>query len=228
MDLHLDDECNVEAYDSYTRDLAGPDSESIYTLIAHGIPKISKEGMVSDISMIEHRVEAIQSYLQGKGLTNKYELVLVGDKESVVDDFACDCTCLHDGVGRDFAQSDFLHLKKGEPVYDKMPQNLQKDVDAVNAFVGRPDLIWNLKDTDYELAEECNWLGYHGLGLLSVNGVASDLNACNYGLIVWKGDAIYMDPENKKRGLRVYASSVGISGATSSNALSDFIGWILS
>ena len=44
MDLHLDDKCNVKAYDSYTRDLAGPDPENtqVVTVIEHGIPKKSK------------------------------------------------------------------------------------------------------------------------------------------------------------------------------------------
>ena len=162
---------------------------------------------------IQDKIEGIQHYLQGKGLDKTHELVLVGERESVVTDFACDCTDLHDGIGRDYEQSDFLHLGKGEPVYDNMPHVLRKDVDAVNEHVGRPEMVFNMKDTEYEQAEECNWLGNHGLGLLlTLDGIASDLNACNYGLIVYvpEEEVLYMDPENEHGGLRVYASSAAL------------------
>ena len=113
----------------------------------------------------------------------EYSLVLVGEREKIASDLACDCD-LH--VHSD---DNFKHLEKGQSIYDQLLPELQEKIDLVNAYTKLPRHPWNQDNHP-----NCQWLGYHTLGLLtSERGVAKALQSCGYGKSVWKELSVYSD-----------------------------------
>jgi hypothetical protein len=133
---------------------------------------------------LEEAVSSINQYFKQDERFG--DLILVGDKEKMNEDFACDCK--DDYTYESFH---FAHLKTGEDVYDELSADLQKQVDYVNSFTESPGLPWNQQNN----GGECGWLGDHTLGFITKKaieaGVPSGLQSCGYGTGEWMNLRVY-------------------------------------
>ncbi len=167
--------------------------------------------------VINENIALISSYFAG----TDHLLILVGDKEVLVDDMSCNS---HDQelVAQMFASGDphFIHLAPEEGLtegadngqYIEAPENIKTAIDYVNHFSSDPDAVddddgswaFNFVDESEGIFNgECQDLGVHHLGILE-NGkgdLADDIsymNEAGYGEETWNGLPIFGN--NKKLG----------------------------
>ena len=162
--------------------------------------------------MIDENIAMISAYFED----SDHLLILVGDKETLVDDMSCTS---HDQelVAKMFASGipRFIHLvPKGGLVegadnraYIEAPANIKAAIDYVNQFSSHPDAVqdnnghfpwkFNFSDESREIYNGiCQDLGVHHLGLLEdgkghlADSVLS-MNEVGYGERTWNGLPIF-------------------------------------
>ena len=135
----------------------------------------------NEMGILKRYVQIIEDQLAQDPAFKGYDLILVGEKERIVTDLACDCE------GHIYKKEHFVHLEQGEDEYEQLSPELQEKIDVVNEFTRSPHHPWNQNNHP-----NCGWLGFHTLGLLTKKGeVASALHSCNYGTDFWQEIRIY-------------------------------------
>ena len=136
-------------------------------------------------------------------------LILVGDKETLVDDMSCNA---HDQavVEQMFTGGNpqFLHLAPKDEIYEgalngkyrNAPQHIKDAINFVNQFAddvfavsdGEDNLAFNYVNEEAGILNgECQDLGLHQLGLFKDTDVVTHMNLAGYGLATWNGLPVY-------------------------------------
>ena len=167
--------------------------------------------------MIDENIAMISAYFED----SDHLLILVGDKETLVDDMSCTS---HDQelVAKMFASGipRFIHLAPkeglvegaGNRAYIEAPANIKAAIDYVNQFSSHPGALDHDDSWAFNFVHEskgifngaCQDLGVHHLGLLedgkgNLADDVSHMNETGYGERTWNGIPIFGN--GKKEGI---------------------------
>ena len=141
--------------------------------------------VIAFVYLRTHRSSVMEKIKRVEDYFNKthpdHSLILVGNKESLVDDLKCD-DCV-----KNITEAHFIHLTN-----DKLaayPAAIQQTIRQLNSLTMHPQQPFNSKNNN---KKGCPWLGLHTLGLLTKkNNKAKELQTCGYGNERWNGLRVY-------------------------------------